>query len=83
MGNGQSLTFYILYVIFYENALFISINKFTIKVIKETKKILCVSGVQQWFIYIYIYIYTHTYIYILFYILSHCELSQDIEYTSL
>lgn len=47
MGNGQSLTFYILYVIFYENALFISINKFTIKVIKETKKILCVSGVQQ------------------------------------
>ena len=79
MGNRQSLTFYInnitLYVMFYENALFISINKFTIKVIKETKNI--VFLVYSKVIHIYIYIY------ILFHILLHYGLSQNIVYTSL
>ena len=71
MGNRQSLTFYInnitLYVMFYENALFISINKFTIKVIKETKNIVFLVYSKV----IHIYIYTYIFFFIFFYIMDY------------
>ena len=64
MGNGQLLTFYILYVIFYENALFISINKFTKKVIKETKNIMCFWCTTV----IHTHTHTHTHTHIFYFI---------------